>query len=272
MEYAHELGLVAVQENDVLVNVILTHGAFGHRAAHEERIPITDISEVLVRSTPKHAEVVFRVGERLLGLKLRYRKVEAMFAGAEGEYSPVDRLAQDLAEAGVPVQHVESFDRGLTVSWVEAGEKLGFWKSAGHDLKEMRAARNAVSAAGPEIQVKRYKNDREYEREARQLLANGWRMEGQSSHRGKVNMGRTVLKAGMLLPWAVMRPSRKGDPITVTWLRGGDLVEIAAAEVVGPKSSENIPEKLRELGHLRDEGILTADEFDAKKTELLQRL
>jgi hypothetical protein len=76
-------------------------------------------------------------------------------------------------------------------------------------------------SASPEIQVKRYKDEREYGREARRMLAEGWRIEGQSSQRGNVKMGSTMLKAGVFLPWAVMRPSRKGDPITVTWLRGG---------------------------------------------------
>jgi hypothetical protein len=66
----------------------------------------------------------------------------------------------------------------------------------------------------------RYKDEKEYEREARRLLADGWRIEAQSSQRGNVKMGSTMLKAGVFLPWAMMRPSRKGDPVTVTWLRG----------------------------------------------------
>ncbi len=52
------------------------------------------------------------------------------------------------------------------------------------------------------------------------MLADGWHIEGQSQGRGKVNAGRTVGKAVVLLPWAMMRPSRKGDPLTVTWIRG----------------------------------------------------
>lgn len=70
-----------------------------------------------------------------------------------------------------------------------------------------------------EVKVRRYKNEKQYEREARLMLAAGWHIEGQSGGSGKVNMGRTVGKAVVLLPWAFMRPSRKGDTVTVTWVR-----------------------------------------------------
>jgi hypothetical protein len=72
------------------------------------------------------------------------------------------------------------------------------------------SASQAPSA--PEVEVKRYKDAKDYEREARRMLAAGWRMEGQSGERGRVNMGRTVLKAGVFLPWAVMRAIAQGRP------------------------------------------------------------
>jgi hypothetical protein len=110
------------------------------------------------------------------------------------------------------------------------------WSQARHEAKEQQALakqeteaeKKAAERQAPAVKVMRYKNTKDYERDARQMLAQGWRIEAQTSQRGRVNMGRTVLKAGVFLPWAVMRPSRKGDPITVTWLRGGDLVEIDA--------------------------------------------
>ncbi len=37
-------------------------------------------------------------------------------------------------------------------------------------------------------------------------------------------------------------------------------------------SSVSPAEGIRELGRLRDEGLITADEFEAKKDELLRRL
>lgn len=37
-------------------------------------------------------------------------------------------------------------------------------------------------------------------------------------------------------------------------------------------SAHTTPEMIRELGRLRDEGLITEDEFQAKKTELLERV
>jgi hypothetical protein len=40
-----------------------------------------------------------------------------------------------------------------------------------------------------------------------------------------------------------------------------------------PTASEpSIPDQIRQLGELRDQGLLTSDEFEAKKAELLKRL
>ena len=69
------------------------------------------------------------------------------------------------------------------------------------------------------VVVRTYRSATEYERDAAEMARKGWIPQGQSSQRGKVNMGRTMGKAVVFLPWAVMRPSRKGDPITVTWVR-----------------------------------------------------
>jgi hypothetical protein len=38
------------------------------------------------------------------------------------------------------------------------------------------------------------------------------------------------------------------------------------------KPEASIPDQIRQLGELRDQGLLTTEEFDAKKTELLSRL
>jgi hypothetical protein len=70
-----------------------------------------------------------------------------------------------------------------------------------------------------EVLVKTYKDAKAYERDANKLAAQGWVPQGQTSGRGKANVGRTVGKAVVFLPWALLRPSRKGDPITVTWVR-----------------------------------------------------
>ena len=152
------------------------------------------------------------------------------------EFDAVGQLITRICVSGMATQEVAA---GTVKASATTGAALAEMETAldsGSDASRavLRGAGSAVPvtnitytapaermAAAPQIQVKRYKNEKDYEREARRMLAEGWRIEGQSSQRGNVNMGQTVLKAGVFLPWAMMRPSRKGDPITVTWLRGG---------------------------------------------------
>jgi hypothetical protein len=69
------------------------------------------------------------------------------------------------------------------------------------------------------VEVKVYKGEKDYEKDANRRIKDGWELEGTTATQGKVKVGRTALKAVTLLPWAVMRPSRKGDKITVTWVK-----------------------------------------------------
>lgn len=50
--------------------------------------------------------------------------------------------------------------------------------------------------------------------------------------------------------------------------------EAQGTQVTGspPQSQTDIPEQIRKLGELRDAGVLSEDEFEAKKKELLDRL
>lgn len=50
------------------------------------------------------------------------------------------------------------------------------------------------------------------------------------------------------------------------------MKEVKIEELVEQPSSVDIPEQIKKLAELRDEGILTEEEFQAKKTELLERL
>ncbi len=46
----------------------------------------------------------------------------------------------------------------------------------------------------------------------------------------------------------------------------------AAASATSPAAAGDVPGQIRRLAELRDEGLLTADEFEAKKRELLARM
>lgn len=51
---------------------------------------------------------------------------------------------------------------------------------------------------------------------------------------------------------------------------GGPAPAAAPAAASGP--AETVSDQLRQLGELRDAGVLTQEEFDAKKAELLARM
>jgi hypothetical protein len=110
---------------------------------------------------------------------------------------------------------------------------MGFWDKLKEQARDPEAykTRHSIGAkvrsaelqrkleGNPPILVRAYNDEHQYEAEAETLVKAGYEIEGQSERRGKVNVGRTVGKAVVFLPWGVLRPSRKGDKITVSWVR-----------------------------------------------------
>lgn len=99
-----------------------------------------------------------------------------------------------------------------------------------------------------------------YETHAVELAAKGYLPVAQSWADGMPGRGR-IFMLGMMA--SVRRP--KGF-LTVTYR----LVEPATAAPASP-SADPI-EQIERLGRLRDNGLITADEFEAKKTDLLARM
>lgn len=84
----------------------------------------------------------------------------------------------------------------------------------------------------------------------------------------------TVFVAGHKHEINDIRPKQRaveiGDYVRT---RAASPSEVAAsATAADVPSSDDAMEQLRKLGELRDAGVLTPEEFDAKKTELLSRL
>lgn len=150
--------------------------------------------------------------------------------------------------------------------------KLGSLEAAGAELASNRsmAVAKAPTTPKPDVQVKRYKNARDYEADARKMISAGYRQEGQMDQRGKVNMGRTIVKAGVFLPWAIMRPSRGSDSATVTWIR--EPTAPLAVPAPPTMQDDDVLGRLEKLGELRDKGIVSEEEFESKKADLLSRL
>jgi hypothetical protein len=69
--------------------------------------------------------------------------------------------------------------------------------------------------------VRHYKDEKSYLKDAEEMERRGYVAENMSEKAGKFNVGRTVGKAVVFLPWAILRPSRQGESVTVTWVREG---------------------------------------------------
>jgi len=71
----------------------------------------------------------------------------------------------------------------------------------------------------PKVIVRHYKDAKAYERDAALMSSTGYHVQAEHAAQGKANVGRTVGKAVVFLPWALLRPSRQGERFTVTWVR-----------------------------------------------------
>ncbi|MGH7643142.1 MAG: SHOCT domain-containing protein [Candidatus Dormibacteria bacterium] len=138
----------------------------------------------------------------------------------------------------------------------------------------------AAEAMLPKTQVVRYKSVKEYEKDAQGRIAEGWTIVAQSQETGQTHRVRRAgsgLVTGALLGFPAagaalggLSGKRDEGPLTVTWYWPGSA-DVAKANTAGPASSD-VPDQLRELANLRDAGILTAEEFQSKKTDLLSRM
>jgi hypothetical protein len=72
-----------------------------------------------------------------------------------------------------------------------------------------------------QVKVKSYKNEKEFEHDAEEMIRDGWGLEGQSAKDQKTAIGRTAGKALLTggIGLLIMGRSKKGDTITVTWFR-----------------------------------------------------
>jgi hypothetical protein len=97
-----------------------------------------------------------------------------------------------------------------------------------------------------------------------------------SGHSAIVSQGRVVLVAnpveGTLKPDAVEHVLEVASRVTPPPDVEGEGRQIQTAPSPPPKEQADLLEQLRKLGELRDQGVVTQEEFDAKKAELLDRL
>ena len=93
------------------------------------------------------------------------------------------------------------------------------------------------------------------------LAEHGYSAKLQTDDGGHVHVGRLLMTGG-LSAFAGRRGIRSKGKYSVTFEKGAPQPSAAAQQ------SPDIPDQLRKLAELRDAGILTPEEFDAKKASL----
>ncbi len=166
---------------------------------------------------------------------------------------------------------------------------------AEREASGQRAADDA--ARRPRVEVVRYTNTRNYERDAQRRIAAGWRIEAQTQETGRTRrLNRSFngafiggLFGDPIIGGIIGGLSGKRDqgPITVTWKKDSEMTAQVASPSAsaGPVSSSDPQERevgsgmvadaidqLRRLAELKDSGVITPEEFDAKKAALLGRI
>ena len=102
--------------------------------------------------------------------------------------------------------------------------------------------------------------------ELKQASKRGWFIETTDSTDGHINVGRTmsaaILTGGLSLAFGASRTSGR---TTVNWRR-------QSSEVAQTPPSIDPLEMLKKLNELKEAGVITEAEFEAKKGEILARL
>ncbi|HUZ88198.1 MAG TPA: RDD family protein [Candidatus Acidoferrales bacterium] len=201
------------------------------------------------------------------------------------EANAADRAAQDAVSRKLK-------EEGLAVKAAVRAER----DTERQRLKEERqAAEREAAKHRPTVEVVRYNTPRDYQRDAQHRLENGWTLQAQSQETGQTHRLRRA-SGGALIGGLFMMPmlgaaigglSNKRTPgvITATWIKppagdsdaSGVAAETASGTYPEPPSPQGLGgsdlfEQLKKLGELRDAGVLTAEEFDAKKAEILARM
>lgn len=189
----------------------------------------------------------------------------------------LDRANAAAREAGAASheKHEASRQRGR--------ESIAKWKAGrAAEAEERRVAAGNL----PQVEVVTYKTPKDYQRDAQRRIAEGWTVQAQSQETGQTHRIRrassgAVIGSLFMLPLAGaaiggLSGKRSPGAITVTWVKGpvssakGLGVERMAQDR-GPKTT-SVASQLASLAELHDAGVLTDEEFQTKKAELLSRM
>jgi hypothetical protein len=239
----HSTGTATVEGGEVVLRFSGITGGLFHKKeqwAKEMRVPLDE------------------AGARIE--KEKFGKVSlAIYRNGVIEQTLMDCKPEDMAEILAKQINGGSVDTPLGWQWVEE-----------------------AATGKPELVVKVYKSTKEFQADSKKMIRRGWAPQNQAALDGHVSSAAGLVLGGLLLGGA----SRTNDQLSVTWIRARTttskklvpkdaLPHVAPTHqsLVAPTSgSDDIPTKIRELAELKERGILTSAEFEAKKTELLARM
>jgi hypothetical protein len=117
-----------------------------------------------------------------------------------------------------------------------------------------------------------------FEEDARRLAPEGYRPVNQSYVAGSWGCGAFLIALVLffilvgILIFIYMLLVKPDGTLTVTYQREAAASSTPAVAPVAPRASDVISDQILQLSRLRDAGVLTTEEFEAKKAELLGRM
>jgi hypothetical protein len=195
------------------------------------------------------------------------------FPGGVTLYSPGDEAGYPIGGFTFPGREVT----GEAEREAFIAELVALKPALGEERTVPEPTPTSSAPSAPEIQVKSYKDGKEYAHDAQRMSRAGWQVMSTADQDRHTAVGRTLGKAvltggaGLLLTGR----SKKGDQVVVTWVRGQPTPESAPQPLpASPPAaiSEDVPAQIRKLADLHDAGIVTDEEFAAKKADLLARM
>jgi hypothetical protein len=174
---------------------------------------------------------------------------------------PREQIDAALLKSGHQQAAIDSFWAGVEEGYADVE----------YELREERELRSATKGWTLPIVVRTYESNRKGEAafadEAAILARHRYQPSMQSAEGSHLHAGRLLLTGGLSV-FAGRSGIRSKGKLTVTFQRMADQ---AGAPRSAPEERDPISQ-IRKLAELRDAGILTDDEFAAKKADILSRM